>query len=74
MFSKTIVSGTSSMYNDVGLLQTDVIMFIYLQKYHHIFSNINFWFNRHYINDVEALFFLLVLQFFLTIQPNCMSI
>jgi len=44
------------MDNDVGLLQTDVVMFIYLQKFHRVFGNITFWFNRHYIDDVEALF------------------
>jgi len=44
------------MYNNVGLLQTEVIMFINLQKCHHIFSNISFLFNRHYIDDVEVFF------------------
>jgi len=44
------------MYTDVGLLKTDVIIFIYLQKCHRIFDNVNFWFNGHCIDDVEALF------------------
>jgi len=44
------------MYTDVGFLKTDIIMFIYLQKCHHIFGNLSFWFNGHCIDDVEVLF------------------
>jgi len=31
-------------------------MLIYLQKCYHIFDNVDFLFNRHYIDDLEALF------------------
>jgi len=44
------------MYIDVDFLKTNVIMFIYLQKGHHIFGNIDFWFNGRCIDDVEVLF------------------
>jgi len=39
-------------------------MLIYLQKCYPIFDNVDFWFNRHYIDDVKAFFFLLVLKKF----------
>jgi len=31
-------------------------MLIYLQKCHRVFDNVHFWFNRHYIDDVEVVF------------------
>jgi len=54
------------MYNNIGLLQTDVVMFIYLQKCHRVFNNVSFWFNGHYIDDVEALFLLVPLNLIIT--------
>jgi len=44
------------MYTNIGLLKTDIIMFIYLQKYTAFLTKSIFWFNELCIDEVEAFF------------------